>query len=181
MPTNQILVLVGSVISVLWYQLYSLKNKVICQYTRPSNQQLKKFVRLDSKNVRFDNLEFTILPERHVLVWQRLLWGLFGNIGTWVIGYEFTWDSQYPRNPNSYKPSIVSPAAKKAMDNEASFIAYNRSVEKQSGRKGGLAQYFPFIIIGLVVLVAVYYLYGLIRTQGIQIQSLSDAIRLMNK
>ena len=181
MSPSTLIILIGAIAVIAWFQLQSLKNKVFCSYNRPSGQEIRQWVKLDQKKVRFDNLEFTILPERHKLMWYKLLWGILGNIGTWVIAYDFTFDSEYPRDPRTYKPSVVNPETRRAMNNSDSWAAYNRSVDKQSGRKQGLSQYYPIIIAALLVGVAFYYLYNQNAANQANIKSLEEAIRLMNK
>src|SRR3972149_5602161 len=174
MSPNMILILVSSIVLVVWWQLTTMSKKVLCTYRRPSRQRLTKFVPLDQQKVRFDNLEFTILPDRAGLQWYKLLWGLLGNIGTWIIAYDFTWQSEFPQDPSNYWISNVSGATRRATNNQDSYTAFNRSVDKQSGRKGTLSQYFPFIVMGLIMLIALYYFYNQINVQNLQLKAMSD-------
>lgn len=182
MSTSTIMILVGSIVLLVWWQLQSVSKKILVTYRRPSRQRLTKLVPLDSKTVIFDGLEFTILPDRAGLQWYKLLWGLLGNIGTWIIAYDFAWYSKYPQDPNNYWATVISPTAQRSMNNEQSFVAYNRSVDKQSGRKkGGLSEWMPYILIGAVMLIGFYYMYTLHQQDDKNIRSLMDAVRMLNK
>ena len=167
---NALVIMVMFFFMFAWYSNYSLRNKVLCVYTRVTGQEIRKLVTLKDKQVSFDRKLFNITPERHRVVWHPTFFGLFG---TWVICYHFVWYSYLPEDPREYGVVTMSPEVRAAMNQEEKFRAYNRAEDARIKKKGGmfemLAQVAPIFTIILLVAV-IYFLY----TQGNQINILQE-------
>jgi hypothetical protein len=124
-------------------------------------------------------MRFTIMPDRHFLLWWNR--GIHSFFGTWVITYEFSFDSKYPHDPKNFKDNVVSPSVYKVLNNEARMASFAKGVNNQSvgtKKQGSFEKYMPYIVIGVAVimLVFIWQMKGQIASQGAAINQINTSI-----
>ena len=118
------------------------------------------------------------MPDRHFLLWWDR--GIHQFFGTWVITYEFSFDSKYPHDPKNFKDNVVSPAVAKVLNNESRMASFAKGVNNQGAgvKKQGMMEKYGIYIVALVILVIVYMVFK----QGGQITALTKSVNtLMGK
>ena len=169
------------VIVFVMYGAYSTlkkKKQVLIIYHRVTGQLLEKFATVNDRTVDIDNKRFTIMPDRHFLMWWDR--GIHQFFGTWVITYEFSFDSKYPHDPKNFKDNVVSPAVAKVLNNESRMSSLAKGVNNQGAgvKKQGMMEKYGIYIVGLIILVIVYMVFK----QGGQITALTKTVNsLMGK
>lgn len=177
-----LVVLVLFMFGSAWYSIYTLKDKLLCTYRRPSNQKIEKFVKINERKVRFGGKEYPIVPSCNSPIWYtRGVLGMLG-LGTWVMTADYTWYSDLPFDPKTGKPIIMSPEVRGAMNNEQLMGSFGRGMEKQAGKKQGLFSggYLGLLIIGGVVL-AFFYLYSQQQSMGAHLIAIENALKAIGK
>ncbi len=80
----------------------------------------------------------------------------------WVATLDYTYESEYPLDPNTLKPVVLSPQVRGVMNKEEWAYSYFKSAApnktaKKLGFLGNFSAYVPWIAIILVVIVAIYF------------------------
>jgi hypothetical protein len=135
----------------------ALRKKIRCRYTSRSNQTYEKFVPAKSASVVFEGRKFFIVPSCVKHHWFDK--GLSQLFPTFMPEMDFIWNSQYPVDPKTALPVILSPEVANALDQEGSMQDYAGSQKAAIAggkRAGGLEKYLPWIAIGGVALIGIY-------------------------
>jgi hypothetical protein len=177
-PTTLFLFLVIAFVMYGAYSTARKKKQVLLIYHRETGQILEQFGTVRDRTVDIDNKRFTIMPDRHFLLWWDR--GIHQFFGTWVITYEFSFDSKYPHDPKNFKDNVVSPAVAKVLNNEARMSSFAKGVSNQGSgtKKQGMMEKYGIYIAALVILAIVYMVFK----QGGQITALTKSVNtLMGK
>jgi len=141
------------------YGVYSTTKKqkqVLIIFHRRTGQIIERFATVNDKTVDVDGFRFTIMPDRHFLfLWDR---GIHSFFKTWVITYEFSFDSKYPHDPKNFKDNVISPSVSKVLNNEARMGSFAKGVNNQGSgvkKQGMFEKYLPYIMILVVVILLV--------------------------
>lgn len=144
--------------AMAWWANYSKRNQILCTFNRVNKTQVTKFVKMQSRYIVFDGGKFDIIPSRIVFRWYNggFIHMLFPQ---WVATLTFSHHSRYPLDPNTLQYTAETPTTRAALNKTEwteSFFKGAKPSQKQ-GKMGGLAQYLPWVAIGLVVIVAWYF------------------------
>jgi len=144
----------------VFYGVYStskLKSQVLVIYHRVTGQVLEQFAKISDRTVDIDGKRFTIMPDRHSLMWWNR--GIHQFFGTWVITYEYSYYSKYPHDPKNFKDVVVSPAVAKVLNNEDRMKSFARGVNSQGAgaKKGGMFErYLPYAMVAILLILIVF-------------------------
>ena len=151
-------------LAVAIFGSYKLRKQVRCRYTSKSKQSYEKFVKSDSNVVIFEKKPFYVLPSCVTHHWKSyaVVFAMF------MPEISYTWESQYPIDPNTGKVSIVDPNTKalmRAQENMANYAGSQQQAVMSKAKLGGLEKWTPFILIG-VALAVVYAIYMIMQMQS---------------
>jgi hypothetical protein len=155
-----------------------LRKQIRCRYTSKSKQSYERFVKLDSTIVVFEKKPYYIIPSCVTHHWYTK--GMSQLFPQFMPEISFTWESQFPVDPNTGKVTIVDPATKSLMRSQEAMANYAGSqysaVTSKGGKSGGFEKWMPYIIIALVIAVgySVYQGYMMKADQNIMKQAISD-------
>jgi hypothetical protein len=148
---------------VLYASFSARKNrtKLRCRYTSRSKQTFNKVVDAKSSTVFFDNKKFYIVAGcvKHHWMDDGIQW-LFP---TFMPEMDFVWNSEFPVDPNTGNPVVLSPDVAGIYKEEESYRNYAGGQQTEMSKSGGTAKlsgiskYLPWIAIAAVALVAVYF------------------------
>ena len=148
---------------VLYASFTTRKNrsKIRCRYTSRSKQTFTKTVDAKASSVFLDSKKFYIVPRcvKHHWMDDGIQW-LFP---TFMPEMDFVWNSEFPVDPNTGNPVVLSPDVAGIYKEEESYRNYAGGQQTEMANKGGgaklsgISKYLPWIAIAGVVLVAVYF------------------------
>lgn len=144
------------------YALYAtqkLRNKILCTFRRVNKTKVEKFVTMQDRYVVFDGGKYDIVPSSITFQWYNR--GIHQFAPTWVATLDFTHESRWPLNPNTFNPSIDSPRVRKNLNKEEDFNAFGRGVNAQvDKKKQGLQKWLPWIVGGVAIMLIYIYFNG---------------------
>jgi len=155
---------IGIVVIFFLYASFSARknrNKIRCRYTSRSKQTFTKVVDAKASSVFFDGMKFYIVPScvKHHWMEDGIQW-LFP---TFMPEMDFVWNSEFPVDPNTGEPVVLSPNVAGIYKEEESYRNYAGGQQTEMTKGGGTAKlsgiskYLPWIAIIAVALVAVYF------------------------
>lgn len=171
-------ILVFVIFVATWYAHNSKRDKIYCTLRRANKTSVSKFVKMSDRYVVMDGYKFNVVRSCIVFeYWNKgLLHMLFPQ---WIAKLDYTVESIDPFDPNTLKPTIISPAVRKVMNKEEWAKSYFKTSQPTSNKKQGfIMQWLPLISIIAVVLVG-FYLYSNQTAMGqhlLDIQRTIDAI-----
>ena len=138
-----------------------MRYKIRCRYTSKSLQTQSRDVDNKMGFVLFDKKKFYIVPTCVTHNWldENLHW-LFP---TFLPEMSFKWNSEFPIDPKTGEPVVLSPETAAIYKEEESYRNYAggqqnaMSVNGGGGKLKGLDKFLPWIAIAGVALVAVYF------------------------
>jgi hypothetical protein len=147
------------VIGVVFMSVYSskkLEKQLFVTIRTAVDRKEETLVDIRGRYFYWRGVKYEIIPSCcKPMTWKR---GVHSIIPTTVQTADYTWSSTLPINPDTGEIFVVSPEARGRMDAEETFSAMNKSTKKDFGDKEKpLNKYLPYIIIGVVVIVAVYF------------------------
>ena len=161
MSTTQLLV--AFIILLFLYASFStrkLRHKIRCRYTSRSKQTFNKIVDTKASTVFFDGKKFFIIPKcvKHHWMDESLQW-LFP---TFMPEMDFVWNSQFPVDPDTGEPVVLSPEVGATIKEEESYRSYAGGQQTEmtkvgGGKMSGFSKYLPWISLIAVALVAIYF------------------------
>lgn len=140
-----------------WYANSSKRNKIYCTFRRVNKTKIEKFARMSSRYVIFDGGKYDIIPSRISFVWWNK--GLINQLfPQWVATLDYSWFSRFPHDPNKMEVTAETPKTRKALNKEEWVESYYKGAKPSAANKQNIiAQYLPWVAIGLVVIVAFYF------------------------
>ncbi len=179
---NQQTMIMVLVILFLIYGIYStsrFKNKILCRYRSITNTLIEKWVTIHSNFVEFEGGQFRVLPDRIINMWYTR--GIHQFFPTRIQSLDFSWYSDVPHDPRNFKLAVVSPEARKVMNNESRYVSFGRSLAKQMGKKQSkFGDLLPWIALLAIVVVA-FYLNSQLQGQGQHIAAIENALKAITK
>ncbi len=179
--TTLILMVVAAWLILGAFGSYKLRKQIRCRYTSKSKQSYEKFVKSDSNTVIFEKKPFYILPSCVTHHWRNyaIIFSMF------MPEVSYTWESQYPIDPNTGKVAIVDPNTKslmRAQENMANYAGSQQQAVMNKGKMGGMDKWTPFILIGVAVAVgfAIYKIMGMETNDKITQQAIIDIYNPFN-
>lgn len=169
-----ILLFVGG---IMWGQ-YSWKDRALVFFIRPDSGLDERKVHVKSRQIKFGNMTYVLNPQRRT-IWMNKR-GLNAFFPFPVFAYLLRWDSQQPLDPKTFLNTWDTPEARESASSEKDWKDFNAGVDSQLGKKqSGIAQYLPWVAIGLVVIVGflVYQQMGKMGVIEEQIQNLGKMIQ----
>lgn len=158
------------ILVLMWFAMavfgsYKLRKQIRCRYTSKSKQSYEKFVKSDTGTVLFEKKPFYIFSSCVTHHWKNyaiLFWMFMPEI-------SFTWESQYPIDPNTGKIIIVDPQTKSLMrsqENMASYAGSQQAAVLQGRKAGGMLERLMPIIAIIAVVVSIYAAYTVTKIQS---------------
>ena len=135
---------------------------------------------MNSRYIIFDGKKFDIVSSCIVFKWwdKGLVHMLFPQ---WVATLDFTWSSRWPKDPNTNKPSIISPEVRASMNKEEWVKSYAKGFTPPTAKKQTMfQQYLPIASVLLVVLVG-FYLYNNMQLLSNQIAIMQNSINAITR
>lgn len=158
MSINPMLSTVIVLLFVIIYSSYSarsLKEKILCSFTRKDRTRILKWAKVNQGRIDFDGGWYDVEPSRTV---QRL-WesGIHFIIPTWVRCSDYRFDSSRPLNPDTFE-NQYSPELRKQLDISDGVKGLEQGnrealISNKSGRQNILQQYLPIIVLGGFVII----------------------------
>lgn len=169
------------IVIMAWYANSSKRDKIYCRFKRVNRTQIAKFVKMQSRYVVFDKKKYDVIPSCIVFEWwdKGLIHMMFPQ---WVASLDFTWANQFPHDPKTLKPVVISPEVRHAMNKEEWAKSYFKSSQPKAAKQsmGMLQQYLPWIAIMAVVLVG-FYLYSNMQSLNQHIAVIENTLRAITK
>jgi hypothetical protein len=76
----------------------------------------------------------------------------------WVATLDFSYASRWPMDKSTGKPVLLSPEVRQLMNKEEMWRDYNKTLTPSPAkRQAAIQQWLPWIAVGLVALVGVYF------------------------
>lgn len=145
------------VVVMAWYANVSKRNKIYCSFKRVNKTSIHKFVKMTSRYIVFDGKRFDIIQSCIVFDWwdKGLVHMLFPQ---WVATLDYTHVNRFPIDPETGKHAIISPEVRNAMNKEEWVKSYAKGFQPPTAkRQSAIQQYLPWLAIGLVALMGVYF------------------------
>ena len=150
-------------IFVVLYNAYSarkLRHKIHCRYTSNSKQDYEKDVDAKSSSVFFEGKKFFIVSRCVKHKWFES--GLQWLSPMFMPSIDFVWNSEFPVDPNTGEPVVLSPEVAGIYREAESYQHYASGQQTEMAKGGGaklsgISKYLPWIAIAGVVLVAVNF------------------------
>lgn len=136
---------------------------MLCSFIRPNRQKIEKWVPLLSTYVTFDRGRYGIGhyecdPECITMVWYER--GINKFFPTLIPTLEFKWDTPNPLNPKTFTSTWHTPEARHAAWQEHQHVAFAKSTQQASGKKGRIPEWvLPLATIALILIV-LYIVYN---------------------
>lgn len=170
-----ILLMAVVVVGMAWWANLSKRNKIYCSFTRVNKTSIHKFVKMTSRYVVFDRKRYNIIPSCVKFDWwdKGLVHMVFPQ---WVATLDYTYANQWPIDPATGKPVILSPEVRHVMNKEEWFKSYNKSLSPPSAiRQTAIQQYLPWVAIGVVALMGVYF-YTNMQAFGMSLADIANKV-----
>jgi hypothetical protein len=159
--TNLLIVFVILVFLYASFSARKLRHKIRCRYTSRSKQTFNKTVDAKSSFVMFESKKFFIVPKcvKHHWMDDSIQW-LFP---TFMPEMDFVWNSQFPVDPDTGEPIVLTPETAATYKEAESYQAYAGgqqsalSTNANNGKLSGFSKFIPWIALAGVALVAVYF------------------------
>jgi hypothetical protein len=159
------------------YTTRKLRKQIRCRYTSRSKQTYEKFISAQASCVIFEGKKFYIIPKCVKHHWFEK--GLSQLFPTFMPEMDFIWNSEYPVDPDTGEPVMISPEVEATIDQEAAFREYAGSQRNAllgtKGKLGGFTQWLPWIALAAVVILFIY-VYPKMQDIGIIKKTLSDIL-----
>lgn len=160
MNSNTMLAFVIIVAVILVMFLISqrkFKNKMLCEFIRPSKQKIEAWVPMHVKYVTFDQGKYGVqqyIINPRALMHQWYARGINKFFPVLIPTLLFRWDTPFPIDPETFEPTVLSPEALEAAWQEHNHIAFAKANAAATGLKKNMIEKFaPLVIIGLLVIV----------------------------
>ena len=97
------------------------------------------------------------MTERMSTVWVKT--GIHMIFPTRAPSLSFVWYSEYPRDPRNYMRTVINPSVRYVINLTEMVKSYfaTSSPTAASTKKNFLDKWLPYIALGLIVIVAVYF------------------------
>lgn len=152
-----VLLMAMILVVMAWWANTSKRNKIYCSFTRVNKTSINRFVKMTSRYVVFDGKRYDIVPRCVKFNWwdKGLVNWVFPQ---WVASLDFTYANRWPIDPETGRHAVISPEVRNAMNKEEWVKSYAKGFTPPTSRKlSFFQQYLPYITIGIVMLMGVYF------------------------
>ncbi len=156
---QSVMMIAVAIVAINWWSARSKRDKIYCTLRRSNRQKITRWIKQTDDKVQFGKYEFNVVSK--CVTWQWLTGGLFGWLNPMFIPtLDYDMRNEDPLDPDDLtNDRVISPRARKLMNNEEDFTSFARGVQTQSGKKkSGFTEFLPWIaIIGVAIIGFFFY------------------------